>query len=394
MKANAGSKFAWVTVMRKDLRILFRDRTALVFIFGLPLIFALMFGLIYSGSGGKDAGKRVPLNVLVLNQDRGPHGAELTQAMKQLGMSEEPEPNFARMAHRVKTGERPVGLLIPSDFSASLDLAVKEFGDPKAQQAKLKMLLDPAQGQLGGLAQAAIFGATQKVVGPMYGATFGTSGEARPAVAMDVSRQAESGARSEPAAGDHVMPGLVVYFIFFMANSVAVTLISERQEGTLRRMLSAPISPGQILFGKLMSRAVVGVLQVGLLIGIGKLMLGLSLSHNPFGLALIALVCIFAACGLGLLIATFGRTQEQIQGMTTLTLLLMGLLSGCLFPREFLPVLMQKVSYITPHAWALTAYEDLLLRNRPLAAALPGILVVTLFGATFYGFALARFRYE
>lgn len=387
------ASFAWVAVMRKDLRVLFRDRTALIFIFGLPLIFALVFGLISSAASGR-GGKSVPLKVLVVNQDTGAHGAELIQAMKQLGMTEEAETQFAAMSHRVKTGDRPVGVLIPSDFSAKLEAAVKGLGDPKAPQAKLKVLIDPAQSQTAGLAQAAIFGATQKVVGPLYGAAFGTTGEAHPAVQLDVSRQAEKTALSEPSAGDHVMPGLIIYFIFFMANGVAVTLISERQEGTLRRMLSAPIAPGQILFGKLMARSITGVLQVGMLVVIGKSMLGLTLSNDPIGQALVIAACIFAACGLGLLIATMGRTQEQIQGMTTLALLMMGMLSGCLFPRELFPDFIQKLSFITPHAWALTAYQDLLLRNMPLITAVPSILMVLLFGAVFYGFALARFRYE
>ena len=78
----------------------------------------------------------------------------------------------------------------------------------------------------------------------------------------------------------------------------------------------------------------------------------------------------------------------------TMVLLLMGFLSGTLIPRQLLPDSMQKLSLVTPHAWALNAYQDLILRHKPLLATLPNIGVVLLFGAVFFGLALARFRFE
>ena len=80
--------------------------------------------------------------------------------------------------------------------------------------------------------------------------------------------------------------------------------------------------------------------------------------------------------------------------MTTFTLLLMGLLSGCFWPSWLMPDAMQKLSRITPHAWALRAYQDLLLRDSTLLATLPNLLVLLTFGAAFYGLALTRFKYE
>ena len=94
------------------------------------------------------------------------------------------------------------------------------------------------------------------------------------------------------------------------------------------------------------------------------------------------------------MIASLGKTAEQIQGMTTFTLLLMGLLSGCFWPAWLMPDAMQKLSRITPHAWALRAYQDILLRDSTLLATLPNILVLLTFGAVFYLLALSRFKYE
>jgi ABC-2 type transport system permease protein len=214
--------------------------------------------------------------------------------------------------------------------------------------------------------------------------------------ALDVASANAGSEQEKPTPGDLMIPGFAVYFVFFLANSVAVTLLNERQEGTLRRMLSAPISPAQVLFGKLLARGLIGLIQTMLLFLIGVFWLKMHVGSSLPGLLLNMLITIFTATGLGLLIATFGKTAEQIQGMTTLALLLMGLLSGCLIPRALMPEPMQKLSLITPHAWALKVYQDLMLRNLPLTNpdTLLNMGVVLLFGLGFFGLALFRFRYE
>ena len=145
----------------------------------------------------------------------------------------------------------------------------------------------------------------------------------------------------------------------------------------------------------MLARGFVGLIQTAILFAIGKAVLHLSLTASDLpAVALIALTTIFATTGLGLLIATFGKTMEQIQGMTTMLLLVMGFVSGTLIPRAFLPVSLQRLSYITPHAWALQAYQDVMLRHLPLTATLANLGMVLVFGVVFYLLALSRFKFE
>jgi ABC-2 type transport system permease protein len=401
----------FMTIARKDLRVLFRDRTAMIFIFGLPLIMTSIFGAIF-GSRGKEE-TRAPLKILVANLDKGSHGAELIEFMQKLGMTPEAEPKgAAEVTKRVKSGDQPFGLTIPADFSASLEAAVKGLAanDPNAPQVKMQLRVDPAQTQLEGVAQGTIMVAAQRVYAPIlrtaalarlpagyrqFAEQSMAQGKMKPPVDVAVSSMAtETEPVVKPSPGDTLIPGFAVYFVFFMANGVAATLLAERQEGTLRRMLTTPVSRSQVLVGKLLARGLMGIIQTALLFLVGHYWLRLHLDSSPVGLILTALATIFCATGLGLLIATMGKTMEQIQGMTTLVLLLMGFLSGTLVPRQLLPDSLQKFSLVTPHAWALNAYQDLILRHKPLMATLPNIGVVMLFGVVFFGLALARFRFE
>jgi ABC-2 type transport system permease protein len=406
---SGGPSFAFWWVMRKDLRILFRDRTALVFIFGLPLIFALIFGLVYS-KAGRQGGSGISLRLLVVNNDEGNSSKVFLTALQQMGMQVVPTQSIAHLREAVLTGKYPAGLVIPSSFTALLQgWADRAVVGQDAPSVPLLVYIDPAQTQFEPLTKASIESAVQRALAPLIRSAvlqkvpplyrsfaqrmLGRQSQ-QPPVALLVHDKAPIKGAAAPSPGDRVMPGLIIYFIFFMANSVAVTLIQERQEGTLRRMRCAPISPGQILVGKMFARVVIGAVQVAMLMELGRALLHFSIDTAFLGQVLIIALCLFAAVGLGLLIAAIGRTQEQIQGLTTLALLLMGFLSGCLIPRELLPRFVQQVSYITPHAWALDAYNDLLLRHLPFSEAAMPMVILAGFGVIFFVLALMRFQYD
>jgi ABC-2 type transport system permease protein len=394
------------SIALKDLRILRRDRSALVFLFGFPLIFTAIFGAIY---GGADRQKSSGIKVLVVNQDRGAHGAELIEAMGKLGLAVEEENSPEALKKRVTSGEQPLGLIIPATYSEELEAEVKAqaAGAQKAAQAKIIRIVDPAQITVAGIAEGAVAGAVQRAVGLLYRKA--KLDRIPPEYRADAERSASIGTGRSPVAfetietekrpkltpGDLFIPGFVVYFVFSMANGVAATILYERNEGTLRRMLSAPITRGQILIGKMLARGIIGLLQTVVLFAIGKVMLHLTLSASDLpAVTIIAVATVLASTGLGMLIATLGKTMEQIQGMTTMALVVMGFISGTLIPRTFLPPALQQLSYITPHAWALTAYQDVMLRHLSLTATLGNLAMVFVFAGVFYAIALARFKFE
>ena len=398
-------------VMRKDLKLIFRDRTALIFLFGLPVIFALLFGMIYRGKGGTGA---LHLSVQVTDYDRSAESRTTVQNMQKAGItvhSLAPQPGIAK---KVQHGNFHDVLIIPAGYGASIHawahntLSSGASSSNAFSKPALTLLVDPAQTQLEGILTAMVNGAamrtasTEKVrylvkafpASRSLISALTQQGKKTAPFVLNVNDKATGTRSVKPTPGDEQMPGLIIYFLFFMANSVALTLIEERKEGTLRRMLSSPLSSSSLLTGKLLARATVGILQLSLLILLGVFTMHMHITVAPFGMALIYLLCIYAATGMGLLIATLGRPQEQIQGMVTMLLLVMGLFSGCLLPRVLLPKFMRQVSYITPHAWALKAVDDLLLRRLNFTSALIPLCVLFLFGTVFYVLALARFRVD
>jgi ABC-type multidrug transport system permease subunit len=205
-----------------------------------------------------------------------------------------------------------------------------------------------------------------------------------------------------------LVPAYTVMFAFSLVLTVGWLFVLERRQGTLKRLRAAPISRSQVLMGKFLPCLAVSVLQGIFLLAAGRLLFGMrwgpaswSLGQQVAALLPVVLTTSFAATGLGLLLAGLARTEIQVALVGSLLVLVLALLSGCLIPRELLPDTMIEVSRITPHAWALDAYRQLLVSPSPGLQPVPNLHVVTQaclvllgFGAGFLLLAWAVLRLD
>jgi ABC-2 type transport system permease protein len=191
------------------------------------------------------------------------------------------------------------------------------------------------------------------------------------------------------------VPGNAVLFGFFIALTVGISFITERRTGTFRRLLAAPVHRGVLLVAKLVPFYLIGLCQMALVFGLGRVVFGMEIAGSV--VALIALTCavVLAATGLGLLIASFAGTEKQVGGVGSICLLIMGLLGGGMIPRLLMPSTMKAIGLVTPHAWALDGYYDLLIRQgTTLADVAPQIGAVLGFAALFVVIGVWRFDFE
>lgn len=182
-----------------------------------------------------------------------------------------------------------------------------------------------------------------------------------------------------------LVPAYTVFFAFFLINIMARSFISERELGTLRRLQLAPISPGELLIGKTLPFWMLSLLQSSVLFLAGHFVFGMPWGRQPWLLLPVFGCVACAATSLGLLVATLVRTDAQISAYANLLVILTAGISGCFMPRDWLPPILLQVSLITPHAWALIAFEEI------LAGAPPRLMTVFECCVALLGFALAFF---
>jgi ABC-type multidrug transport system permease subunit len=193
----------------------------------------------------------------------------------------------------------------------------------------------------------------------------------------------------------YLIPMAAVAFAFFLVLNVGWLFTAERREGTLRRLRAAPLSRTQILLGKLLPCYAISVAQGLLLLGAGKLIFGLSWGPEPLWLLPLVLCTSLAAMGLALFVASVARTETQVAIYGTILVLGLSLIGGCLIPRVLMPEAVQPYTYLTPHAWALDAYTELLVSATPkLETVRRACEVLAAFGAGFVVLAWVCLKLE
>ncbi len=202
-----------------------------------------------------------------------------------------------------------------------------------------------------------------------------------------------------------LVPAYTVMFAFFLVMNVGWIFVSERREGTLKRLRAAPLTRGQILLGKLVPYFLLSLGQGAVLLLAGRLIFGMrwgpetwSLGQQVLALLPVVFSTSLAAMGLALLVAAVARSEMQVALYGAVPVLLLALIGGCVLPREMMSEQAQRLSFLTPQGWALDAYRELLYAdpgytpNLAIVGWACGILVG--FGVAFLGLAWALLRLE
>ena len=409
----------------KDLKVFFKDRGAVVLIFVQPFMFILVMS--YALSGIFRTGDR-PILILAVNQDK---GTQTAAVLRQLGEMKsfavettwQGQPLTQQMAEQlIIKGKRNLALIFPPDFSAVLEQnpAVRERRTTKVvfivDPATSSQLIEPIQGTLQGLLERTAFTA---MVPKGVDYVFDTLAPQTPTKERDSFRARAEGAMSGglmegqtpvatveqtsppgmrmkklPDVFQQNVPGYTIYGIFWIVSLLAVSVLREKQEGTFRRLLVAPMGRMVMLAGKLMPYYLINIVQIAIMLGVSSLIFKMNLGHSPAGLVVVSLAAAATATGLGVLVAALGRTEAQIGGLTVLLLLTLSALGGCFVRRFTMPDWLRTVGLITPHAWALDAYQDLLVRGYGLLEVLPKVGTLVAFALVFFTIGVWRFRFE
>jgi ABC-type Na+ efflux pump permease subunit len=185
-----------------------------------------------------------------------------------------------------------------------------------------------------------------------------------------------------------LVPSYTVTFAFFLVLTVGWVFVAERRQGTLIRLRAAPLTRGQLLLGKFLPAFGVSVFQGAFLLLAAKAIFGLDWGSQPVWLLAVVIATAFAATGLAMLVASVAKTETQVAVYGTLLVLVLAGIGGSMMPRDLMPETMRQVSHVTPHAWALDAYQQLLLNPDPnlgIVAGACGALMA--FGAVFLALA-------
>ena len=188
--------------------------------------------------------------------------------------------------------------------------------------------------------------------------------------------------------------GQMVTWVFIPLFGISALFAFERQQGTLRRLLTTPTTKAVFLLGTISGQVVMALVQMTLLILFGMFALGLNWGREPLALFILLTCAALAAGAIGTAMGTFVKTEGQASGLSIMAGMVMALLGGCWYPLELFPAAVQNIVKILPTTWAMQGLIDLLLRNAGLSGILLESGVLLGFAALFLSIGVMRFRYE
>ena len=386
---------ASVLIAEKDLKARIRDRSAIIFGIIVPLGLAFIFNAIFAGtSGGSSA-----ISIGVAVADHGTAGQALVSRVLDpldragvISLRSYATPAVART--RVAKGSVSAAIVVPAGFTAavrsgkraSLDV-VESASDPVTAQIAEAI----AESYTAELNQVRLAVATVAASSPggLHPGQLTALADRAAAQTVPVAVSDVSASTKELNTKSFFAAGMAVFFLFFTVQFGVTSLLEERAEGTLARLIAAPIRRSAILGGKLLTSFALGVFSMIVLVIATTLLFGASWG-NPFGVLLLIAAATLAATGIMALIATFAKNAEQAGNWQSVVAVILGLLGGTFFPVSEAPGILAKLTFIAPQAWFLRGLGD--LRGGSLSVIWTPIAALLVFALVTGGIAMTRLR--
>lgn len=350
------------TLALKDLRLLARDRMAMFWALGFPVLFALFFGSIMKAGAELEA----PSVAVALVSERATPPDYLTRLHSALR-----EAGLRVTLHSRADAERAV-----QQGQAALSIDVPE---PTSWQA-LRIGVDPARRSEAAYATAVL----RAVL---------TTALAKEAPALPpFETRVVSGAGRGPASGFAlVFPAMIVWGLLGCAAAFSVALVSERASGTLVRLYAAPISRVSLVAGKALACALACAASVLVLSAVG--VLGLSVAIDDV-LKYVAAALAAIACFVGLTqaLSALGKTEQAVAGAGWSTLIVLAMCGGAMVPEVLMPEWLVELSVLSPVRWAIVALEGAIWRGFDVGDMLTYCLLMLLVGAICLGLGARRMK--
>lgn len=159
-----------------------------------------------------------------------------------------------------------------------------------------------------------------------------------------------------------VVAGTSVMMLLFSVAAIGGSLLDEKQEGMLKKLLCSPIWPVHILFGKLVYAVIISVMQLTIMFGFAWLVFGLDILNHLPSLVLMIFVTAFTCSAFGILLASVAKSRQQVQALSTIIVLVMSGIGGSMVPVFIMPEIMQKVAVFTVNYWAIKGFNDIFIR--------------------------------
>jgi ABC-2 type transport system permease protein len=345
-----------------NVRSFVRDRAALFWTLAFPIVFVVLFGTIFSGGGN------VSFNLGWVDNDRTPAATQLHAPFAATKIFTLKDSGQDDALAAMRKGDVDAVVVVQAGFGTAM--ATSASGG--SGQATLTLYTDSSR-------STASQTITQIVSSIASGLSQAVTG--RPPLLTVQTRPLQTQQLNNVS---YFVPSILGMALMQLGVFAAIPLVQQREKLILKRLNATPLPRWTLVGSNILTRLLIGALQTVLILGIGAGVFGVSLNGNLVLMVVFVLVGAMTFISIGYVIASFARTEEAANGMTSIVQFPLMFLSGIFFPLELLPTWLKGVATLMPLTYLGDALRQTMVGGAPFAplpvdlAVLGGWLVASL----------------
>jgi ABC-2 type transport system permease protein len=367
-----------LAIIRKEFIHIRRDPRTLGIVLILPIFQLFIFG--YAVTNDVEH-----LPMAVFDQDRSEASRRLAEAYR---VSAYFDPDYyvqddAELAYLLDSGQARVGLTIPPDYAEKL---------ARRERAEVSLIIDGSDPTVANTALAAAAS-----IGQAHGATVAESirqqGGATLNALPGVDVQTRVWYNPNMVSANYMVPALIGLILQTLtALLTAVTIVREREQGTLEGLIVTPIRAAELVIGKILPYVLVAFMAMLEILLVGTLWFKVPINGSLALLVALSALFLLSALGIGLMVSTIAHTQQEAMMLAFFTILPSVFLSGFMFPIASMPRVLQLISNVIPLTHFLIIDRGIVLKGNSFEILMPQVIALAVFGVAILTLAIIRFR--
>jgi ABC-2 type transport system permease protein len=373
-------------LFRKDLVLFFHDQRSVILTFLLPVILITLFAFAY-GSIGAYNGRSEPVKLLVADMDKTISSKEIIYKIDSLEDIIIIVSDSIKSKELVIKGENACALIIYKGFQDSLEAG---------NSTPVELVYDRSREMEFGIIQQNLISILMSSTGeiivkkniekylqnqfPVINKGI-LDNILKTAIKKDnklsIKLTSIVGEKNDTKLGlIQAVAGTAILMLLFSVAGVGTSILEEKENGTINRLLYSPLKGSTILYSKMLFAFFISILQLTAMFLFAWLILNMDMNVNIPGLIFMIIATSFAISSLGIFLAAIAKTRQQAQNLSTIIILVMSAIGGSMIPLFIMPPILQKIALLSVNYWGIQGFYDLFWRVLPLEEILPKILIL------------------
>jgi ABC-2 type transport system permease protein len=358
----------FIKLLSSDLKQFYRDRTALFFTFAFPLLFMLIFGLVFSGDDG------VNYKIGLVDADQSPVSTQISTVLKQVSVFSVDQANDVdQELDSLKKGDIRAVVVIPSGTQASI---------ASGKASIITVYYDPSQSTSSSI----ILSALQQILSQINQQLTN-----QPAL---IQMKEQSVQTHELRNIDYLIPGILAMSILFLGLFGSLTMVERREKKVLKRFGATPVSRSKLLTSQVVYRLILAVVQSLIIIAVASLVFKVKIIGNWLELFGMILLGTLAFISIGYFVVARAKTVEGAMPIIQLVQFPMLFLSGIFFPVEIMPTFMRPIINAMPLTYLGDAFRQIMVQGTPLYPMWLDVAVLGAWMVICVALAIRLFQWE